>query len=369
MSASAIGETLPPFAKCKKREPGAEGKQVPVLVQEIAMARHVLVGLVVTLILGGLALAGMIAFGGPKPPPVSQSLAAHDNVIVASLVTQPPPETFKARDGADLSYRRYPGAADGGVAVLVHGSSGNNAATHRMAEGLARAGVTVFAIDVRGHGASGRHGDIVYYGQLDDDIADLAKMIDQRLPNERRLLIGHSSGGGFALRIAGGKYACAFDGFIALSPYLNYRSPTNRPNGGWAGPGIARIVGLSILNRFGVTAFDGLPALAFAIPADLPNRTHFYSWRLMRNFGLNMDGWENEIKAIDRPTRVLIGANDELFFADQYPATFAKLQPRIGMSVVPGADHMGMIVDDSAIAKVTTETKAMLAATPAKPRC
>lgn len=44
-----------------------------------------------------------------------------------------------------------------------------------------------------------------------------------------------------------------------------------------------------------------------------------------------MATWEQEIKSISRPTRVIIAANDELFFGDQYPALFAILQPRIGV--------------------------------------
>ena len=129
--------------------------------------------------------------------------------------------------------------------------------------------------------------------------------------------------------------------------------------------GIARIVGLTILNRFGVTAFDGLPTVDFAIPRNLAHRTSSYSWRLMRNFGLGMQTWQDEIKAIDRPTRVLIGADDELFFGEQYPALFASIQPRIGVEVVPGADHMGMILDDKPVAEIVKAARLMFDASSA----
>jgi pimeloyl-ACP methyl ester carboxylesterase len=244
--------------------------------------------------------------------------------------------------------------------VLVHGSSGSNRGSHRLATALSHAGATVFAVDIRGHGASGPHGDIRYASQLDDDMADLARVLDKALPSEKRLLIGHSSGGGFILHVAAGRSACAFDGYLATSPYLSHRSPANRPNGGWANAGVPRIVGLLILNRLGVTVFDGLPTVRFAIPQDLPNRTPSYSWRLMQNFGLDMDTWERELESIRRPTRVIIGANDELFFGDRYPALFAKLQPRIGVQVVPGADHMGVIVEDQPIAEIARSAREML---------
>jgi pimeloyl-ACP methyl ester carboxylesterase len=326
------------------------------------MLRRFVLGMATILAVGSLILTCLITFGGPSAPPFNAKLASHDPVMRASLADQPAPETFQARDGVSLSFRRYPGAANGGAIVLVHGSSGSNRGSHRLATVLSQAGATVFAVDIRGHGASGPHGDISYAMQLDDDMADLARVLDHTLPNEKRLLIGHSSGGGFILHVAAGKYACAFDGFVATSPYLNYRSPANRPDGGWASAGIPRIVGLTIVNRFGVTAFDGLPTVRFAIPQNLANRTPYYSWRLMRNFGLDMDAWEREIKSIDRPARVLIGANDELFFGDRYPALLAKLQSRIGVQVVPGADHMGMTVEDQPIAEITRTAREMLGA-------
>jgi pimeloyl-ACP methyl ester carboxylesterase len=318
--------------------------------------------------MGALVLALMIAFGGPAVPPINEGLAKRDADIAARLSDQPARESLVARDGVPLSFRRYDGTPGGGVVVLVHGSSGSNGATHSLAKSMSGAGMTVLAIDVRGHGASGAHGDIAYAGQLDDDMADFATMLSQRFPQERRLLAGHSSGGGFILHIAASARSCGFDDYLALSPHLNYRSPANRPDAGWAFPGVPRIIALSILNRIGITAFDNLPVVAFAVAADAPNRTATYSWRLQRGFGLDLARWESEISSINRPTRVMIGASDELFYGDRYPGVFSALQPRISVSVLPGVDHMGMVLDDNAIAQVTDAARAMLAA-PAQAPC
>jgi len=51
-----------------------------------------------------------------------------------------------------------------------------------------------------------------------------------------------------------------------------------------------------------------------------------------------------------------------LFFGEQYPALFAKLQPRIGVQVVPGADHMGMIAQREPIAEIARSAREMLGA-------
>ncbi len=82
---------------------------------------------------------------------------------------------FTARDGAHLAYRHYPSTATTpgkGSVVLVHGSSATSSSMHPMAKALSAAGYPVYALDIRGHGGSGRKGQIAYIGQLEDDLAD-----------------------------------------------------------------------------------------------------------------------------------------------------------------------------------------------------
>jgi non-heme chloroperoxidase len=325
-----------------------------------------LLGLVIA---AALILGGMIWLGGPPRPPVNQHLAARDNDIDAGLSDLPPMQAFAARDGAKLAYRRYPGTPGQGLAVLVHGSSGSGAAVHALAKALSATGVTAIAIDVRGHGANRPHGDITYADQLDDDMADLARELDKSDGAERRLLVGHSSGGGFTLRIAGGERACEFDGYVALSPYLNYQATTNRPDGGWSGAGMPRIIAINILGRFGIGAFDGLPVVNFAIKPGETNRTYSYSWRLLSAFGLPQTHWEDRVRAITQPTAILIGANDDLFFADRMSGVISAINPKIPVEVVPGVDHMGMVLAPAALSEDVEEIRRLLSATPAKPRC
>ncbi len=56
----------------------------------------------------------MIAFGGPIRPPVHPGLAADDKLIHKVWRIVPALESFRARDGSSLFYRRYPGAAGRG---------------------------------------------------------------------------------------------------------------------------------------------------------------------------------------------------------------------------------------------------------------
>ena len=131
------------------------------------------------------------------------------------------------------------------------------------AKALAQSGVAAVAIDARGHGASGTRGDIACIGQIDDDLADLVAELRKTYPSSRLTLIGHSAGGGFVLRIAGGPLAEKIDRFVLLAPYLGYRAPTNRPNEGrgkWAEVDMPRLVALALLNRLGLPAPQSRPS-------------------------------------------------------------------------------------------------------------
>ncbi len=54
--------------------------------------------------------------------------------------------------------------------VLVHGSSARARSMHVLSRSLAKAGFTVAALDMRGHGDSGTRGQAAYIDQLDDAV-------------------------------------------------------------------------------------------------------------------------------------------------------------------------------------------------------
>src|SRR5258708_6051123 len=156
-------------------------------------------GLVLSLT-GAAALSLVALVAAPlTPPPPLASIA--DTARAVDRSTMPGLERFQARDGTGLAYRHYPArpAAVGRVAILVHGSSGSSSSIHALADALAARGVETFAVDVRGHGASGTRGDIGYVGQLEDDLADFVAVVRKTNPTTPMTLLGHSAGGGFAL--------------------------------------------------------------------------------------------------------------------------------------------------------------------------
>jgi alpha-beta hydrolase superfamily lysophospholipase len=314
--------------------------------------RRLLYGLAFLALLIVLALAGAIAVGPTAPPPM-RSIQAAGATLDRESADLPPVRRAVARDGTALAFRTYAAAPDR-VAVLIHGSSGSSVSVHGLARALQAAGVTVHVSDVRGHGESGRNGDIDYVGQLDNDIVDLLAGLEPLPAGGKRILVGHSSGGGFVLRIAGGQFGDRFDGFLMLAPYLSHDAPTVQVRGdAWAAPAIPRIIVLAILSGLGVHWFDGLPVIAFAVPAERGSRirTPTYSFRLWANFAPHRD-WQADIRNIRRPAMVLVGANDELFRADQYAPVFRALRPEIPVEMIANLDHMGPVVSQQGRAAV-----------------
>src|SRR6516165_6958016 len=136
--------------------------------------------------------AAVIIFGGPGTPhPMGSITDPFGSVDFSDL---PQLSEFTARDGTRLAYRHYvpTSATPGrGSVVLIHGSSATSSSMHPMAKAFSGAGYPTYALDIRGHGGSGRKGQIAYMGQLEDDLVDFMRAVSPRKPVT---LAGFSSG-------------------------------------------------------------------------------------------------------------------------------------------------------------------------------
>jgi alpha-beta hydrolase superfamily lysophospholipase len=257
-----------------------------------------------------------------------------------------------------LGFRHYPlsGAPTGRAAIVVHGSSGSSGTPiHALSAALAARGVDTWAIDIRGHGTSGSRGDIGYVGQLEDDLEDFVTVVRTRAPGVPLTLIGHSAGGGFALRVAGSPIQNLFARTILLAPYLGYDAPTNQPNsGGWASADIPRIFGLMALRKLGIDCCEALPTLAFAVP---PNSEKMlvpaYSSRLMRNFATR--GYRADLAAVTKPLTLISGADDEQMLAGKYAEAVHAVAPSVEVKLIDGVNHMGVVSDPKALSVIADD--------------
>lgn len=283
---------------------------------------------------------GLAAAAGP-PPPATPLLDFKD---------LPPLSHYRARDGLDLAYREYGGGRR--VAVLLHGSAGQSLTMNPLAKSLSAAGFTVYALDVRGHGESGRRGDIDYPGQLDHDLADFVAGVRRRRPDAEITLVGFSAGGAFALRTAGGENGRLFDRYVLLAPALTFPSRIARRGGGWARVDFPRIVVTLGLNRLGLHQWDDRPVVRFEVPAAVaPLMTPSYSFRLAMNYAAR--DYAGALRRARRPVLVLAGVQDQQFHADRYEPQFTAANPSVRVTLVPGLDHVGLITRPQGLAAIT----------------
>lgn len=280
----------------------------------------------------GVALS-LILLDRPGDEPPADEPVQFEALTAVSYATLPDLQSYTARDGAALSYRFYESrAASNTVLILLHGSGWHSMQFVSLASQLSAAGVAhVLTPDLRGHGFNPiRRGDVEYVGQLEDDIADLIAAITPQFPNAAIIIGGHSSGGGLAIRFAGGEHGALADGYLLLAPFLKYNAPTTRPNaGGWARPNSHRIAGLTMLNNLGIHWFDGLTVIQFAMPQrvlDGPlggSATTAYSHRLNTSFAPRSN-YGRDLAAMTQPLLLVAGLDDEAFVAEQYQPTIRQ---------------------------------------------
>jgi pimeloyl-ACP methyl ester carboxylesterase len=303
-----------------------------------------------------LALAAMIATPLVAPPELHSISAVRGTVDMSTL---PAVERFQARDGTALGFRHYAaiGPSTGRAAIVIHGSSGSSAnSIHALSWSLAQHGVESYALDIRGHGTSGTRGDIGYVGQLEDDLADFVAVVRKTTPAAPLTLIGHSAGGGFALRVAGSPIQNLFARTVLLAPYLGYNAPTNQPNsGGWANADIPRVIALMILRQLGIGCCDALPVVAFAVPPDsAKSLVPAYTERLRSNFGVHRD-FRTDLAATTRPVTIYSGAEDELMVADKYVEAVRGATPAVNVKLIDGVNHMGIVSKPAAISAIAED--------------
>ena len=302
-----------------------------------------------------LVVLAMLATPLERPQELQSISRARGTVDLSSL---PAIERYQARDGSWLGFRHYAaaGTPTGRVAIVIHGSSGSSGGTiHALSQGLAARGVEAFALDLRGHGVSGTRGDIGYLGQLEDDLADFVARLRKTAPSAPITLVGHSSGGAFALRVASSPIKDLFERTVLLAPYLGYDAPTTRPNsGGWAKADIPRVVALMALRGAGIDCCDALPVLAFAVP---PNSEKYltgtYSYRLMRNNAVR--DWRRDFAAVTKPLTLISGADDELMFAEKYAEAVRGAGVPVDVRLIDGINHMGIVASPKAVAIIADD--------------
>jgi alpha-beta hydrolase superfamily lysophospholipase len=303
-----------------------------------------------------LILIALIATPLERPPELRSVSASVKGV---DFSTMPALERFQARDGTWLGFRHYApsGPATGRGAIFIHGSSGSSGTVnHALTAAIAAHGVETWALDIRGHGGSGTHGDIGYVGQLEDDLVDFTAFVRKSAPDLPLTLVGHSAGAGFSLRVAATPIMQdMFVRTVLLAPYLGYDAPTNKPHsGGWANADIPRLLGLAALRKLGIDCCSQLPVLALAVPPNYEKiLVSTYSDRLMRNYATH--GYRLDFQAVTHPLTIFAAAEDEMMISDKYAETVQALKPSVDVKIIEGINHMGIVTNPKAVSAIAED--------------
>ncbi len=294
-------------------------------------------------ILATLCLA-LGACGGPEAGPSEPGQGLHFDRLARDAEPPAPLGRHPTRTGGELPVRHYPSATDDAL-VLVHGSGSHSRYLAPLGRRIAASGrAHVYTPDLRGHGeAPERRGDIDHIDQLEEDLADLVGWIRTRHPG-RVFVGGHSSGGGLALRYAGGRQGADASGFVLLAPFLAHDAPTmsGRSAGGWARPRVPRIVLLSILNGFGIHAFDDAITIEFEMPEAVRDGTETLAYSHRLNTGYAPRDWKADLAAAPGPILVLVGDQDEAFLPEAFGPAVRGSAPEARVELIPGAGHLDL---------------------------
>jgi alpha-beta hydrolase superfamily lysophospholipase len=137
------------------------------------------------------------------------------------IMSEPAEQTghFESSDGLSVFYRHYPAESERARLVIAHGLGEHSGRYGNVVNELLPKGVSVFALDHRGHGQSdGKRGHILSFDNYLSDLHAMVAIARSDLATDRRcFLLGHSMGGLIALNYAL-RFPETIDGMVVSSP-------------------------------------------------------------------------------------------------------------------------------------------------------
>jgi acylglycerol lipase len=269
----------------------------------------------------------------------------------AKKVDLPGPETVAARDGVELSYRRYLPASPQAALLFYHGGGAHNAAGYQyLGSGLETEYHTaVYLPDIRGHGLSGGpRGDAPSPQQVWADVTTLIERIRAEFPRLPLFLGGHSSGVGLTLNYVSQPGHEPVDGYVFLSPQLGIHSETERPSRS-APFALVDIPAFVANARSGGLTHGHEYAVRFNYPASLLASDPGLVGAITVNMSnaLTPPAPHGQFANLNRPFGLWIGSEDELFDPEKVLA-FAYLAPSVRADSQAGSllgeKHLSVLV-------------------------
>ncbi|MFN4002203.1 alpha/beta fold hydrolase [Microcella sp.] len=213
-------------------------------------------------------------------------------------------------------------------ALLVHGLGSSAQTTWRLSEGLADAGWSATAVDLRGHGDAPRASRY----RIEDVAGDLLAAHPAG-GGAWQLVVGHSIGAAAAAQAAGTEAAWA-ERLVLLDPALQLDGPARQA-----------VLDGQLANHDGATVASIAEQFGHWHPLDIEFRVRAVraaSRFALERMVLDNDDWDVTafVPHIAAPTLVIAADPDHgSMFAGEHAAAVLASNPLLEMVVVPGAGH------------------------------
>jgi alpha-beta hydrolase superfamily lysophospholipase len=140
------------------------------------------------------------------------------------------PDTLPGVGGLPLACRGWQAARPRAAIILVHGLGEHSGRYAEFGESMAAAGISTYAMDLRGHGASGgRRGHVPALAVHLEEVDAFRRQVERVVPAGLPLfLLGQSMGGLIAIRYLEEYGAVPLRGAIICSPWLATAMPVPR---------------------------------------------------------------------------------------------------------------------------------------------
>ncbi len=267
----------------------------------------------------------------------------------AEKVFIPPLQYIRATDGVTLAYRAYIPEEISAVLVFYHGAGAHSGLTYpHIGDGLSKHfNIAVYTPDMRGHGFSGgERGDAPSPDQVLDDISTFIRFARARHPGRAIFLGGHSAGCGLVLNYSALKNPERVDGYVFLSPYLGFRSKTDRENNPhpfatareevfvkhatYGGEGHTK----AVFYHYPEEVLETNPEMVTAITVNLSNAvTPTSPWL--------------QLLSLNAPLAMWIGENDEAFDPEKVVSFIKSGNSDSKLTILKDETHLSIILNAS----------------------
>jgi acylglycerol lipase len=263
------------------------------------------------------------------------------------------PEFVKASDEIVLAYyTKIPKSKPAAALIFLHGGGAYSGAGYQhLAEGLMeKYGISVYLVDLRGHGNSGGpRGDSPSVQQVWEDLKLFVNYVREKNPGIPLYLGGHSSGGGLVLNYLTWDKKAKVDGYFFISPQFGYKSGTARKNAKSSFTTVRYWV--FILSAMsGGRLFGHTTAVYFNYPEKILASQPLMLQSITRHMSVSMtpDAPQKQFSKIDKPFGLFIGEKDELFAPEKivkysdYPDK--EIQMKSVSKIVENENHLSILL-------------------------